>query len=71
MPDEARDYPSINSSMPNNFHDKIPTDVGEAEGPHTPTATSWCGLPVLMWFMFQSVHWPNRQDYGTPLEGAQ
>ena len=22
-----------------------PTDVGEAEGPHTPTATSWCGLP--------------------------
>ena len=48
-----------------------PTDIVQAKGPHTPTATSWCGLPDLMWFVFQSAHWLNRQDYGTLLEGAQ
>ena len=47
------------------------TDVGEVEGPHAPTATSWHGLPHPVWFVSQSVHWPNGQDYGTPLEGAQ
>ena len=40
------------------------TDIGETEGPHTPTATSRCGLPNPLWFMFQSVHWPNGQDVG-------
>jgi len=39
------------------------TDIGEAEGPHTPTANSWCGLPNPMWFVFESVHWPKGQDH--------
>ena len=47
------------------------TDVGEAEGPHPPTAKSWCGLLNPVWFVFKSLHQPNRQDHGTPLEGAQ
>ena len=47
------------------------TDIGETEGPHTLTATSWCSLPNPLWFMFQSVHWPNGQDAGAPPEGAQ
>ena len=25
----------------------------------------------VVWFMSQTVHWPNGQDYGTPLKGAQ
>ena len=26
---------------------------------------------IVVWFMSQSVHWPNGKDYGTPVEGAQ
>ena len=28
-------------------------------------------LYTNLWFVFQSVHWPIRQDHGTSLEGAQ